>query len=135
MATSLEHDENALIARLYASGITREAATLAIVMATRQHARPERELLDIVLQYPGLENQDKAEAALRELRRDGWVVDQDSENLTLTMQAPDLRERIGIQLEDPSIPAQLAALRANLDANAARVLGPMTDGPGVLHLP
>lgn len=129
VATSLEHDENALIARLYASGITREAATLAIVMATRQHARPERELLDIVLQYPGLENQDKAEAALRELRRDGWVVDQDSENLTLTMQAPDLRERIGTQLGDPSIPAQLAALRANLDANAARVLGPMTDGP------
>ncbi len=97
-------------------------------MATRQHARPERELVDIVLQYPGLENRDRTEAALRDLRRDGWIIDQDSENLTLTMQAPDLRERIGSKLDDLEVPAQLAALRANLDPNAARVLGPMTDG-------
>lgn len=97
-------------------------------MATRQHARPEGELLDIVLQYPGLENRISADAALRELRALQWVINQDSENLSLTMQVPDLRERIGDRLGDPKVPDELIALRANLDPNAARVLGPMTDG-------
>lgn len=127
MPTSLDHAENSLIKRLSASGISREAATLAVVMATRQHARPEGELLDIVLQYPGLENRAIAEAALRELRALGWVVNQESESLTLTVQASDLRERIGNRLHDSQVPGDLAALRANLDQNAARVLGPMID--------
>jgi hypothetical protein len=97
-------------------------------MATRQHARPERELLDIVLQYPGLEHRPNADAALRELRALGWVVNQDSESLTLTLQAPDLRARIGDRLHDTEVPDKLATLRANLEPNAARVLGPMSDG-------
>jgi hypothetical protein len=97
-------------------------------MATRQHARPERELLDIVLQYPGLENRISAEAALRELRALEWVVNRDSESLTLTAQSPDLLEHIGKRLQDGEVPDQLAALRAKLHPNAARVLGPMTDG-------
>jgi Histidine phosphatase superfamily (branch 1) len=71
-------------------------------MATRQHARPERELLDIVLQYPGLEHRANAEAALRELRALDWVVNRDSEDLRPTVQALDLRERIGDLLQDPS---------------------------------
>jgi hypothetical protein len=98
-------------------------------MATRQHARPERELLDIVLQYPGLENRVSAEAALRELRALEWVINRDSESLALTTQSPELRELIGKHLQDPSVPGQLAALRAKLHPNAAHVLGPMTDGP------
>lgn len=129
MPTSLDHEESSLITRLSASGLSREAATLAIVMATRQHARPERELVDIVLQYPGLENRINAEAALRELRSLDWVVDRESESLTLTVQAPDLRERIGNYLHDLEVPGQLAELCAKLHPNAARVLGPMTDGP------
>jgi hypothetical protein len=84
--------------------------------------------LDIVLQYPGLENRVSAEAGLRELRALGWVVNRDSETLTLTVQAPDLHECIGNRLEDAHVPGELAALRASLHPNAARVLGPMTDG-------
>jgi hypothetical protein len=98
-------------------------------MATRQHARPERELLDIVLQYPGLENRTGAEAALRELRALGWVVNRGSGSAQLTAQSPDLRERIGQRLKDRKVPDQLAELCCKLHPNAARVLGPMTDGP------
>ena len=128
MPTILEREENSLITRLTSTGLSRGAATLAVVMATRQHARPERELLDIVQQYPGLENSVVAESALRELRTLGWVINQESESLLLTLQAPDLREHIGGRLKDPKAPDELAELRANLDPNAARVLGPMTDG-------
>ena len=124
----LEHEENSLITRLASTGLSRGAATLAVVMATRQHARPERELLDIVLQYPGLENPAVAEAALHELRTLEWVINQESESLLLTLQAPDLRERLGSRFNDPRVPDELAKLRATLDPNAARVLGPMTDG-------
>jgi hypothetical protein len=85
--------------------------------------------LDIVLQYPGLENRVSAEAALRELRALEWVINRDSESLTLTTQSPELRELIGKHLQDPAVPGQLAALRAKLHPNAAHVLGPMTDGP------
>jgi hypothetical protein len=127
LPTSLDGEENVLIRRLSASGISREAATLAVVMATRQHARPEGELLDIVLQYPGLEHRANAEAALRELRALGWVVNQDSDSLRLTVQSPELRERIGDRLHDPNVAKQLAELHTNLDSSAARVLGPMSD--------
>ena len=129
MPTSLDPEESSLITRLSASGLSRAAATLAVVMATRQHARPERELLDIVLQYPGLENRISAEAALRDLRALQWVVDRDSESPSLTSQSPDLRGLIGSRLQAPGAPGQLAALCAKLHPNAARVLGPMTDGP------
>jgi hypothetical protein len=125
---SLELAENSLIGRIVASGLSQGAATLAVVMATRQHARPEGELLDIVRQYPGLENRISAEGALRELRTLGWVITRDSESLSLTMQAPDLRDRIGARLGDPQVPAELLDLRTNLDPNSARVLGPMADG-------
>ena len=127
LPTSLEREENGLIARLANTGLSRGAATLAVVMATRQHARPERELLDIVLQYPGLENLAVAEAALRELRTLEWVVNRETENLALTLQVPDLRRRIGERVGDAQVSRDLAALRANLDPAAARVVGPMND--------
>lgn len=127
MPTYLERAENDLIARLARTGLSRGAASLAVVMATRQHARPERELLDIVLQYPGLENLAVAEGALRELRARKWVENSETEDLTLTVQTPELRRVIAEQLNDPNVAEQLAALRANLDASAARVVGPMND--------
>jgi len=85
--------------------------------------------LDIVLQYPGLENRVSAEAALRELRALEWVTNSDSESPALTMQSPELRELIGKRLQDPEVPGQLGALRAKLHPNAAHVLGPMTEAP------
>ncbi len=127
MPTYLERAENELITRLARTGLSRGASTLAVVMATRQHARPERELLDIVLQYPGLEDLAVAQGALRELRNHKWVQDNETEDLTLTVQAPELRRAIAEQLKDPHVAEQLAALRANLDASAARVVGPMND--------
>jgi hypothetical protein len=127
LPTSLEAEENALVSRLAHANLSRGAATLAVVLATRQHARPERELLDIVLQYPGLENLATAEAALRELRALGWVINRDTENALLTQQVPDLRRKIAERLADPPVADQLAALRSNLDPMAARVVGPMND--------
>lgn len=127
MPTSLEREENTLIARLAYTGLSRGASTLAVVMATRQHARPEKELLDIVLQYPGLENLAVAEGALHELRALQWVVNRETENVSLTLQATDLRRRIAERLADPRVAEDLAALRANLDPTAARVVGPMND--------
>jgi hypothetical protein len=100
-------------------------------MAIRQHARPERELLDIVLQYPGLENRISAEAALRELRALKWVVNRDSESLTLTVQSPDLREQIGrivrIDVYDPNRQRSLQGIMLELanpqglDLNLVRI--------------
>jgi hypothetical protein len=127
LPTSLLREEDALVARLSHNGLSRGAATLAVVLATRQHARPERELLDIVLQYPGLENLAVAEGALHELRTLGWVVNRETENASLTSQAPDLRRQIAERLRDGQVAEDLAALRANLDPVAARVVGPMND--------
>lgn len=127
LSTSLEPEENVIITRLAHAGLSRGAATLAVVMATRQHARPERELLDIVLQYPGLENPATAEGALRELRGLGWVRTRETENSTLTLQVSDLRRRIGERLKDPQVADALAALPANLDPAAVRVVGAMND--------
>jgi hypothetical protein len=128
LPTSLEAEENALVTRLARTGLSRGAATLAVVLVTRQHARPERELLDIVLQYPSLENLATAEAALRELRTLGWVINRDTESALLTEQVPDLRGKIADRLSDPPVADQLAALlRSNLDPMAARVVGPMND--------
>jgi hypothetical protein len=127
LLTSLEPEENAVITRLTYSGLSRGAATLAVVMVTRQHARPEKELLDIVLQYPGLENPAIAEGALRELRGLGWVLNRETENATLTRQVSDLTGRIGDRLNDPLVAERLSALGPNLDPAAARVVGPMND--------
>jgi predicted transcriptional regulator len=127
LPTSLLPDEDALIRRLSHNGLSRGAATLAVVLATRQHARPEKELLDIVLQYPGLENIAVAEGALRELRELGWVQTREIENASLTSQAPGLRRQIAERLEDTQVAEILATLRANLDPAAASVVGPMND--------
>lgn len=127
LPTSLLREEDALIGRLSHNGLSRGAATLAVVMATRQHARPEKELLDIVLQYPGLENLAVAEGALRELRSLGWVENREIEDASLTAQAGDLRRQIAERLGDSYVAEVLATLRANLDPSAARVVGPMND--------
>jgi hypothetical protein len=123
---SLDPGESKLVVRLTQAGLSRGAATLAVVMATRAHARPEKELIDIVLQYPALETRATAEAALRELRSMGWVVDSVSNELALTHQASDLRHQIGSRLGDESAADTLTALRANLEPFVT-VVGPMHD--------
>jgi hypothetical protein len=84
--------------------------------------------MDIVSQYPGLEDRGIAEAALHELRALSWLTNGGSENAPLTMQAPNLPELIADRLKDASVPYALAALRPPLDPTTARVLGPMDDG-------
>ncbi|MCG8921041.1 hypothetical protein [Lentzea sp. CC55] len=95
-------------------------------MATRAHARPEAELVEIVRQYSGLESIADARRAIRELLIRGWIQQTSSYGTTLTHQVPNLRELIATELGDEAIPAQLLAMRANLEPHV-RVLGAMKD--------
>ena len=52
MAISLEAAEQEIATALTQAGLSRPAGVLAVVMATRAHARPEDELVEIVRQYP-----------------------------------------------------------------------------------
>lgn len=60
MAVTLSADEIDLADKLHLTGLSRPAAVLAVVMATRDHARPEDEMVEIVRQYPSLENSGNA---------------------------------------------------------------------------
>ena len=123
---ALDEGELKLARELQRAGFSASASVLAIVMATRAHARPEAELVEIVRQYPGLENVGVARAAVQELLRRGWLAQSGSNHATSTHQAPNLRELIAAELKDPSIAQRLLLLRANLEPNV-RVLGPMKD--------
>ena len=115
MAVSLQRAENEYILKLSQAGLSREAATLAIVLVTRAHARPEQELIDIMAQYAGLEDAATVRGGLKELRGMNWVVDDESYGSTLTHQAPDLRVRIAQKIGEPAAAQQLQQLRASLE--------------------
>lgn len=123
---ALDRGELRLAQELQHAGLSAPASVLAIVMATRAHARPEAELVEIIRQYQGLETVADARLAVQELLRQGWLVQTESYNATLTHQAPNLRELIAEELKDPAIAQRLLALRANLEPNV-RVLGAMND--------
>ncbi len=126
MSFSLTHEELDISSKLTRTGIPNHVATLAVILVTREYARPEPELVDIIRQYPNLENRPVAEEAVAELRRRGWLVESKSYDQYLTHQAPDLRDKLAASVNDPELPAQLLKLRATLEPNVT-VIGPMVE--------
>ncbi|WP_425613612.1 hypothetical protein NA78x_003447 [Anatilimnocola sp. NA78] len=106
--------------------MSRTTATLAVAMVTREHARPEAELVDIVRQYQGLEHREQAIAAISTLKATGWLVETETYGTALVRQAPDLRKQIASKLGDQSIERTLASLRSANDPVIA-IVGSMTD--------
>lgn len=126
MSASLTRHEIEIVAALRNSGISLPAATLAVVMITREHARPESELADIIRQYQNLEDRHTAEQAIAELKRIGWLAESESYGQYLVHQAPDLRDKLAEKLQDSSLPQRLSEMRSTLEENV-RIVGPMKE--------
>lgn len=122
----LTADETYLINKLKQSGMSIQEATLAIVMVTRQHARLESELTDIVRDYPNLENASIAKETISKLKNLGWLVESKSYGQILTHQSEDLKEKIATTIGDLTIVQKLEMMRANLE-DYIQILGPMHD--------
>jgi predicted transcriptional regulator len=126
MSAALSHHELRIVAELQRTGLSLPVATLAVVMAIREHARPAPELTDIVRQYQHLENRATAEEAIGELRRLGWLVESESYGLMLVHQAPDLVDKLADRLRQPELSVALRELRSTFERNVS-VIGPMKD--------
>ncbi len=126
MSAALVPEELDIIERLAKAGIRRTTATLAVAMVTREHARPEAELVDIVRQYQGLEQRENAVAAISTLKATGWLVETEAYGSTLLRQAPDLRRQIATKLGDESVEQVLGRLRSANDP-VVSIVGSMTD--------
>lgn len=126
MASALDREEIRLAQDLERTGISKPASVLAIVMATRGHARPESELVEILRQYPGLESPIDVRRGINELKTKQWLAQTSSYGSTLTHQAPELRELIADTLKNPLLVEKLKIMRANLEPTV-RVLGAMKD--------
>lgn len=126
MAISLSTQEHELAEKLVCSGMDKTSAILAIVLCTREHARPEDELLDIVRQYPGLEDADRSRRAIADLKKREWLVESISYNIRLLHQHENLRKMIAVQLNDSSVEAALSDLRSSKQL-IFKVVGSMND--------
>jgi predicted transcriptional regulator len=127
MAVTLSADEIDLVDKLHLTGLSRPAAVLAVVLATRDHARPEDEIVEIVRQYPSLEDSGIARQAVRDLRTKGWLVESTSYGRSLTHQSPSLRQQIADAIGDACIKERLQHMRASLEPYV-QSLGAMADG-------
>lgn len=106
--------------------VSSAAATLAVVLITREYARPELELVDMVRQYPGLDEPGAAERAIAELRSLGWLDNSESYGRYFIHQAPDLRDKLAVAVGDATISDRLLALRSTLEHHV-RIVGPMKE--------
>lgn len=126
MGIGLTREEQVVVQELQNSGMSASVATLAIVMVTRGHTRPERELADIVGQYPNLEGDGIAEHAIMELRRRGWLVTIEVRGLHLVDKAADIQDKIKQCMHDPLILDKLLQTISNPLLPHIRILGEMT---------
>jgi hypothetical protein len=126
MAASLSQGEIDIVGALRAKGVSRSCATMAVIMATREHARPRAELVDIVRQYPGLEDTAEAEAAIAEFMRLGWLIETPLYGKYFIQQARDLRAKIEEESAHPGVAERLLHLRRTLE-ESVRSLGSMND--------
>lgn len=126
MSAALSNQELEIVNALRRTGVALPAATLAVVMSVREHARPVSELADIVRQYQGLEDQSVAEQSIRDLERLGWLVESQSYGASLIHQAPDLQDLLADKLNDPAISQQLREMRSYL-APDVKIVGAMKD--------
>jgi hypothetical protein len=115
-----------VVTALRREGIPGGSAALAVAMVTREHSRPESELLDIVRQYQALESSADALEAIADLRRRGWLMEEISYGVALVQQAPDLKHQLALVLKDPTIESRLSMLRSVHDPYV-RIIGQMND--------
>jgi hypothetical protein len=107
------------------SGLSGPVSVLAVAMATRAHARPENELVEIIRQYPRLEDVNVAGQAVRELLSMGWLEVNESYGIKFTQEAPDLREKIEDKTGVPGTAERLLQM-ASLESPVT-IVGAMTD--------
>ena len=126
VSAALSGRELEIATNLHHTGLSRSAATLAVVMAVREHARPASELVDIVRQYQGLEERPVAEEAVRELLGIHWIMESESYGVRLTHMSPDLCDRIASRVGTPDLSRQLYEMRSYL-LPGVKILGTMND--------
>jgi hypothetical protein len=126
VSSSLTADEVTIVNDLRRAGLAPGSAALAVAMATREHSRPEAELVDIVRQYQSLETKLAAADAINDLKIRGWLSEYVSYGTTLLRAAPDLRTQIARRLTTPSVADRLLMLRAVNDPYV-QVIGHMND--------
>src|SRR5215469_254056 len=112
VSTALSNRELGIATALYEAGLSLPTATLAVVMAVREHARPIRELTDIVRQYQNLEAPGAVEQAVQELRKMKWLVEEESYGLYLVQQAANLRDLIETKLRMPGLANEMREMRS-----------------------
>jgi hypothetical protein len=97
-------------------------------MFARGHARPERELADIISQYPGLEDGHVAQHTITALVNRGWLTTTESFGQRITLAASDLREKMEQQVSNSILVDRLSTLRSHYSVLEPhiRILGPMT---------
>lgn len=126
MPIALTDDELDVISRLEATGLSRVEATISVVLVTREHSRPEEELLHILRAYQGLDSDDVTRQAMMALKQAGWIVERQSYGLTLVEQVADLREKIASKCGAKTLARQLVRMRVD-KADCFRLVGSMVD--------
>ncbi len=126
MPAVLTSDELEIVNQLLNHGLSRSQATVAVAMVTREHMRPQTELIDILRQYQGLEIREDIVSAITDLRQKGWLEEYESYGLTLLRQSSDLRAKIAEVIGKKSLKQTLARLRCIHDP-VVSVVGSMTD--------
>ncbi len=94
MSINLTHEESEAIGALRNAGMSPAEATLAVIMFTRGHARPEEELINIVDLYPGLADRQQTQQAIDALKSKGWLITATSYGQIITRAAPDLQQKM-----------------------------------------
>lgn len=112
MLAPLTQTELELARKLAGKGVPLPAATLAIVLITREHSRPEQELLHIVRQYQGLEEPRAAAEAVADLKQRGWLEEFQSYGVTLLRQEPNLLKTVADRIHESGVTETLRSLRS-----------------------
>lgn len=126
MTAQMTPTEMQVAQRLHHAGLPRPAATLAVAMVTREHSRPENELIHIVRQYQWLESPQEARDAVADLKRREWLVERSSYGTMLLQQHAYLRKKIADFLGDDSVKELLKSIRSTVDPYVS-IIGSMSD--------
>jgi hypothetical protein len=126
MGVMLVKEEREVVRALRNTGMPLPVATLAVVLFTRGHLRPEKELIDIIGQYPNLEHTDVAENALTILKEMGWLTKTDSFDQSIVLAVSDLGEKMAERIKNQSLIDSLLLMRSQSTlASNVKLLGPM----------
>lgn len=124
-AGSLTTEEIEIISALTKIGYARPFATLMTVLFSRQHARPENELLDTVSTYPWLKDERDRNRAYQEMKDGGYLIDLPSSSglPPIIKAAPGIQDKLSREI--PQCREQILAL-SNIRSNV-KILGHMGD--------